>query len=177
MNEITGDSLPQIKRRAVAFFDPDPIAGQHSGVSREYSFAQALKIFAGGELVTYYNYTLVEAAQIINDIETWMETQGWPIGQFICFHKKGQKTKFDINKSWGWIELLFYIRGVEGNFQYKVREILKRQTDNKGVVTEKYREHAFENIQDKRVLTPFKLFHLTVSFEEFARLYCAYLNR
>ena len=37
--------------------------------------------------------------------------------------------------------------------------------------------NAFENIQDEPVLTPFKLIHLTVSFEEFARLYCAYLNR
>lgn len=176
IHEATGDSLPQIKRWSVAFLEPDPMAGQHSGRKRKYSFAQALKIITGGELVTYYKYTLAAAAQIITDIDSWLEGQGWPLDQFISFHRSGNKTHSELNGAWKWKKLIFYIRRADGDFQYRVREILDQTEKPGGVVQESYRLHYFGNHEEEQDATPYKTIPLMPILEDFARRYCNYLN-
>lgn len=66
-------NLAKWKRWSRAFLPPDPLGGYQSGYARQYSLNESLRVFLGGHLVAGLKFTLPEAAQILGDIEQWLE--------------------------------------------------------------------------------------------------------
>jgi hypothetical protein len=110
----TGFTHPQIKRWAVAFLEPDEASGQHSGIPREYSFEQAVRIFLGGYLVRDLKFNLIEARQILNDVTKWLKEKKWTISKWVNFRgsklDRGYVAEFDFP----WMDLSIDI-GISGD--------------------------------------------------------------
>lgn len=75
-SNLTGASLPKIKRFARDFLGPDPAATRQSGRAREYSEEDGFIIYLGEHLVSVLKYTTPEAKQIIGDLKPWLVSRG-----------------------------------------------------------------------------------------------------
>lgn len=137
LEKSTGFTHTQIKRWAVAFLKPDRTAGQHSGVERTYSFEQALMIYMGGYLVRDLKFTLKDAKQILNDLNTWIDRKGWVISRWVELRKSGEGSAYVPNFNFPWLALHIDIgHGNEKNqmFFYRAKIVS---------VQKKKRKHGF----------------------------------
>jgi hypothetical protein len=143
----TGFSHPQIKRWAVAFLDPDPNVGQHSGRARSYNFDEAVRLYLGGYLVARLKYSIGEALQILDQVFEWLSTRKWLPSERKTFERL--KTKPKIHAFGDFPELIIEVaRGDSGEFCYRIREVIERKRKNpesreEPVWQETYREQYF----------------------------------
>lgn len=65
-----------IRRWAKEFLPPDPKATLRSGYTKTYSLNDGFKILIVAHLVSYLNFTVPEAKQILSDIDPWLRSEG-----------------------------------------------------------------------------------------------------
>ena len=178
IHNATGHSLPQIKRWAVAFLDPDPSSGQHSGRVRTYEFQQAAKVILGGFLVSHLKYNMQDAYQIIKDLDVWLVEMGWPIAQFGIFERINRKLTFHKNASFGWENLEVSVQRWYRGFSYRVKIVFERKQDpNSKRTIEEYEEKLFQNFEGAVASERHHTFNLSGIIENFAAVLCYHLNR
>ena len=141
LEEATNFTHAQIKRWAVAFLNVDEASGQHSGISRTYSFEQAVMIFFGGYLVRDLKFTLIEARQIIDDVSRWMNDQGWRIEEWVAFEQTKSIGTYTATTNFPWADLEINIGdGGSDRFFYDIKIIsLKKRMKGSDEWQEKYK--------------------------------------
>lgn len=69
--------LARWKRWSREFLPPDPLGGLRSGYARQYSVAQAFKVYLGGHLVAVEKFSVPDARRILEDLEAWLAEKGF----------------------------------------------------------------------------------------------------
>ena len=139
-------NLAKWKRWSREFLPPDPLGGMQSGYARQYNPDQAFSVYLGGLLVADLKFTIPEARQILQDLQTWLAEKGF------CFNASRK-----ILPGTGENEIVKkYILLIEGgkpedgrfDFIYTVRGMISREpVDYKGI----------EIIEERFVQTPIGL--------------------
>lgn len=115
------------KRWAREFLPPDPLGGYQSGYARQFSYKDAFRVFLGGYLVSVLRLTILEARQVLLDLDAWMKQQG-------LYSLPGDSRKAAARAD----HIYFYNLG-KGKFAYAVRTITARsQTDPDGNCSESF---------------------------------------
>lgn len=171
LEKSTGFTHTQIKRWAVAFLKPDRSAGQHSGVSRTYSFEQALTIYMGGYLVRDLKFTLKDAKQILNDLNTWINGKGWVISRWVEFQKSRFGSDYVAVFNFPWLALHIDIGlGSKKRFFYRakiVHEIKKKKRH--GFWSEEYQFEDFWELSPVPIMS-FRSIDIDVIVNKLANL-------
>jgi len=68
-----GIPLSRWKRWSREFLPPDPLGGHQSGYARQYSMKDAFYVYLAGYLVSAMGFSIPEARQILNDLNTWLK--------------------------------------------------------------------------------------------------------
>ena len=74
LSEYLDIRLSKWKRWSREFLPPDPLGGLQSGYARQYTIAQAFKVFLGGHLVAHLHFSIPEAKKIIEELKPWIKT-------------------------------------------------------------------------------------------------------
>ena len=145
LENVTGFTHTQIKRWAVAFLRPDKASGQHSGVPRNYSFEQALRIYLGGYLVQDLKFTLDESRQILNDITNWLKDKKWTISRWVEFQKSQLSSDYVVIYDFPWTGLIIDIVVGSDNRLFYRAKIVHEQKMIKytNILQEKYELEYF----------------------------------
>jgi hypothetical protein len=69
--------LAKWKRWSREFLPPDPLGGMQSGYARQFNPDQAFTVFLGGHLVADLKFSIPEASQIIQDLNSWLSEKGF----------------------------------------------------------------------------------------------------
>jgi hypothetical protein len=69
--------LAKWKRWSREFLPPDPLGGMQSGYARQFNPDQAFTVFLGGHLVADLKFSIPEAIQIIQDLNSWLSEKGF----------------------------------------------------------------------------------------------------
>jgi hypothetical protein len=72
-------NLAKWKRWSREFLPPDPLGGMQSGYARQYSPAQAFKVYLGGYLVSQLRFTIPESKAILKDLKEWLADKGFSL--------------------------------------------------------------------------------------------------
>lgn len=179
ISEVTNSTLPQIKRWSVAFLDPDPSSGQHSGKIREYNFYQASIIFIGGILVSRFKYSIKDSAMILEDIVRLLKEKGWPLNEIIKFSRNtgGDKVISQKNKKFFWKEITINILRAHGGFYYRIQEVISSKKDARGRIHMIYSDHFYGNEHGVLYGDPYQIMHLTRLIGNFAWALCDNINK
>ncbi len=70
-------NLARWKRWSREFLLPDPLAGMQSGFARQYYIYDVFTIYLGGHLVAELRFSIADAKQILQDLETWLDEKGF----------------------------------------------------------------------------------------------------
>jgi hypothetical protein len=157
LEEATSFTHAQIKRWSVAFLNVDEESGQHSGISRTYSFEQAVMIYFGGYLVRDLKFTLIEARQVLDDVGRWMTEQGWRIEKWVTFEQKKSIGKYIGITDFPWADLEISIGdGGQGRFFYDIKIVsLKKRLKGSDEWQETYQRKKIGS-GDIRSIVPFR---------------------
>ena len=70
-----GFKLSRWKRWSREFLPPDPLGGLQSGFARQYTEAEAFRVYLGGQLVSNQKFSIPETKIILEDLKEWVATQ------------------------------------------------------------------------------------------------------
>ena len=73
LSKLLNVNLARWKRWSREFLPPDPLAGMQSGLSRQFTPAQAFEVYlAGAALVGHLKFTIPDARTILGELREWL---------------------------------------------------------------------------------------------------------
>ena len=165
-------NLAKWKRWSREFLPPDPLGGMQSGVTRQYSIDDAVKVYLGGHLVSAIKFTVPEAKKILHDLHEWLVAVG-------IYQNSGRdlenntETATAVNRYIIFIQPQPLVSGQSIDFLYSIRGIISETVvRQKGILVrqEQYIQTLIPPQQNERAVSDWagvKVLNITAVLQKF----------